>query len=479
MRAPCWKQSTGYIPEDLQARHVKYVLNQKLNQNQLQKIHSKYINAKQVFESSKNPTDKQKRTFKTAKRKYEVAQQISCPNKQKKRKELVKHITLAPKKPRQMSKAQYHKRLDTSNSTVGSLEEELQRANEIIKTKTQEIDKLKNELKSQQTMTTDLEIKNLHLLGAIENLRSKQFKYHNIKKKSGTFKYISGLSVQQFDLVMECIKPYVHLIPYPGCVINTTAEKSVDIETQFLAVLTICRHGLDLSFMGFILEKSVATVHRIFNSWVIFLSTLFNRLELKPADRFLIKKMPEIFIDTGHGLTDIVIDATEFKFQHASNFELNSLMFSNYKNTVTGKSLIGIAPHGMGIFFSDIYPGSISDSDITEKSGVLQYVEEEHEVMSDRGFAIQEICAIKGVTLNRPKQKDADQFSQADVKKNFDIAATRIHVERFIGRVRDWSILNNVWPLNRMDIVSSTWQMLCHIVNITMPPIGPKQKSTL
>ena len=25
MRAPCWKQSTGYIPEDLQARHVKYV----------------------------------------------------------------------------------------------------------------------------------------------------------------------------------------------------------------------------------------------------------------------------------------------------------------------------------------------------------------------------------------------------------------------------------------------------------------------
>ena len=31
VRAPCWKQSTGYIPEDLQARHVKYVLNQKSN----------------------------------------------------------------------------------------------------------------------------------------------------------------------------------------------------------------------------------------------------------------------------------------------------------------------------------------------------------------------------------------------------------------------------------------------------------------
>jgi len=83
--------------------------------------------------------------------------------------------------------------------------------------------------------------------------------------------------------------------------------------------------------------------------------------------------MPKIFKDTGHGKTDLVIDATEFKFQSASNFELNSLMFSNYKNTVTGKALIGIAPHGMGLLFSEIYPGSISHSEITEKAGALNF----------------------------------------------------------------------------------------------------------
>ena len=78
---------------------------------------------------------------------------------------------------------------------------------------------------------------------------------------------------------------------------------------------------------------------------------------------------------TGHGLTDLVLDATEFKFQQTSHFELNSLMFSNYKNTQTGKALIGIAPHGGGILFSDIYPGSISDSEITEKSGAIMFVD--------------------------------------------------------------------------------------------------------
>ena len=78
-------------------------------------------------------------------------------------------------------------------------------------------------------------------------------------------------------------------------------------------------------------------------------------------------------------------------------------MFSYYKNTQTDKALIGISPHGGGILFSEIYPGSISDSEITEKSNATLYVEEEHEIMSDCGFSIQDFCAKKGILLNRPK----------------------------------------------------------------------------
>ena len=95
--------------------------------------------------------------------------------------------------------------------------------------------------------------------------------------------------------------------------------------------------------------------------------------------------------------------------------------------------------------------------------------------MADRGFAIQDLCALKGIYLNRPAHKLSDQFTQAEGASNFDIASTRIYVERFIERVREWSILNAVWPVQRMDLLSSTWQALCHIVNLTMPPIGPRE----
>ena len=116
--------------------------------------------------------------------------------------------------------------------------------------------------------------------------------------------------------------------------------------------------------------------------------------------------MPEIFVKTGHGLTVMIIDCNEFKFQHVSNFDLNSLMFSNYKNTITGKALIGIAPHGMGLLFSDIYPGSISDNNITEKSGVIHWIQPEHGLMADIRVCRSRSLCIERSTLESPCSED-------------------------------------------------------------------------
>ena len=105
-------------------------------------------------------------------------------------------------------------------------------------------------------------------------------------------------------------------------------------------------------------------------------------------------------------------------------------MFSKYKNATTGKALIGIASHGSGIIFNDIYPGEISESEITVVTGAISLVDLEHDSMSDRVFVISELCA--GIHHNRSAMKMNNQFEPADVADNFDITATRIHVERFI-----------------------------------------------
>ena len=94
-----------------------------------------------------------------------------------------------------------------------------------------------------------------------------------------------------------------------------------------------------------------------------------------------------------------------------------------------------MSPHGEGILFSDIYPGSVSDSKLNEEFHAVYFVESEHKVMSDRGFSIQELCVVRGITShNRPKEKGNDEFAERDAATNFDIAASRIRVERFTGR---------------------------------------------
>ena len=140
------------------------------------------------------------------------------------------------------------------------------------------------------------------------------------------------------------------------------------------------------------------------------MATLFNEIDLKLPSGYLLKKMLKIFVESGHGLTDLVIDTTEVKFQSASNFELNSLMFFNYKNTQTGKALVGISQCGGGILFSGIFPGSISDSKITGECGAVYLLEHEHEIMSDQGFPIQQLCASRDKTLNLPKQKEKNNL---------------------------------------------------------------------
>ena len=67
-------------------------------------------------------------------------------------------------------------------------------------------------------------------------------------------------------------------------------------------------------------------------------------------------------------MTDMVIDYTEFKVQHAINLDLNSIIFSNYKNTLTSKGLIGVSTHGAGLLLSDIFHDLISGSALTGKT---------------------------------------------------------------------------------------------------------------
>ena len=89
--------------------------------------------------------------------------------------------------------------------------------------------------------------------------------------------------------------------------------RSLDKPTELFAVITICRHSLHQGVMTFMLKVGESTMQLISVGWIVSLETIFTHVNLKPEAGFLLRKMPDIFVKTGHGLTDMTIDCTEFQ----------------------------------------------------------------------------------------------------------------------------------------------------------------------
>lgn len=110
----------------------------------------------------------------------------------------------------------------------------------------------------------------------------------------------------------------------------------------------------------------------------------------------------------------VILDCTEIKCENPSSLTLQSETFSQYKNTTTLKSLIGIAPNGTITFVSRLYTGSISDKELTMLSGILDLLEPGDSVMTDKGFTIEMMLKEVGAVLIIPPFKRTSQFSKED-----------------------------------------------------------------
>ena len=80
---------------------------------------------------------------------------------------------------------------------------------------------------------------------------------------------------------------------------------------------------------------------------------------------------------------------------------MHSETYSSYKSHTTFKDLIGIAPSGHITLISQLYAGSISDRELTVRSGLLNLPFNQGDVvMADKGFTISDLLEPIGVSLN-------------------------------------------------------------------------------
>ena len=91
--------------------------------------------------------------------------------------------------------------------------------------------------------------------------------------------------------------------------------------------------------------------------------------------------------------------------------------------------------------------------------------------MADRGFNIHDLLEAKGVTLNIPPRLNdsCGQLSESDRVQTRRIASVRIHVERAIGRIKLFKILESI-P-NTMHNMANQLFFVCSIMTNFQPTL--------
>ena len=116
---------------------------------------------------------------------------------------------------------------------------------------------------------------------------------------------------------------------------------------------------------------------------------------------------------------------------------------------------------------SNLFEGNISDKELAIQSGLLDCLEEGDSVMADRGFNIGDLLAGKDVTLNIPPRLTDSQLSEDDRIVTHRIASVCVYVERAIGRIKTFRILESI-P-NTMHNIANQVFYVCSLLTNFQP----------
>ena len=134
-------------------------------------------------------------------------------------------------------------------------------------------------------------------------------------------------------------------------------------------------------------------------------------------------------------------------------------------------------PAGTVSFISPGQGGLASDRKIVEDCGILDKFEHNDICMADRGFNIQDLLLSREVKLVIPPfTKGKTQFVKGKVEQTSSAARARIHIEKVIGRIKDFRILN-FRALTMVDLLDDIFTVASALVNLT-PPVVPLIKKS-
>ena len=119
------------------------------------------------------------------------------------------------------------------------------------------------------------------------------------------------------------------------------------------------------------------------------------------------------------------------------------------------------------MFLSKCFGGRVSDKKISQKSGFYEKLLPGDLILADRGFTISDELAIHNAILAIPAfTKGKNQLSGQEVAGARSLSNVRIHVERAIGRLKEFHILQHVVPITLVKSIDEIVTVCAALTNL-------------
>ncbi|CAN7981046.1 unnamed protein product [Ixodes pacificus] len=209
---------------------------------------------------------------------------------------------------------------------------------------------------------------------------------------------------------------------------------------------------------------------RVFATWINFLHRQLKAFTRFPTCEELQGHLPAAFLKFPD--TRVILDGTEVRIERAPSLAAQRQIFSSYKHFNTFKAVAGCAPDGYISFVSDLWGGSSSDRMIVEKSGLLEQLQLGDAIMVEKGFKLNDLPP--GVRVHIPcfRKPGEPQMAENELSHTRHVASTRFIVERAIGRIKPFHILDRPFPITTMNLAEQTFQVCCYLSNLRGPLIN-------
>lgn len=178
-----------------------------------------------------------------------------------------------------------------------------------------------------------------------------------------------------------------------------------------------------------------------------------------------LKSMPNAFKE----FTDCrsILDCTEMFTDKPNRMDHQKDFYSPYKHHVTVKPLVGTAPNGVITYASELYLGS--DKKIVQHCGIVSKLHSGDLILADKGFVIRDILP-KDVHLNVPPFLTTPQFTNQQVVETERITRARVHVERCMNRIKNFSVLRYI-PAELFNLSTPIFQVCFALTSFQYPII--------